>query len=60
MREREKTSNFLKELCDQYTKGEHSLTPILEYVVKQMPPQEARNAMMRYGFVPAKKDLNVA
>ena len=34
MREREKTSVFIKDLADAYTKGEHNLTPILEYIVK--------------------------
>ena len=52
MREREKIANHLKALADGYTKGEHSLGPILEYVIKSMPAQESKNAMMRYGFMP--------
>ena len=59
MREREKTANHLKQLADQYTRGEHSLQPLLEFVIKSMPAQESKNAMMRYGFMPAKKDATV-
>lgn len=35
------------------------MAPLLEYVIKCMPVQESKSAMLRYGYSPAKSIANI-